>query len=83
MLSQCIYCVDESILRICRLYGTTLIRNDLVDQIFPFGGCSGTKGRFYMTSAPLRAVFNNNASPETRKFLASNDAKPLIPIPGS
>ncbi len=65
-----------------RLFGTQLVRKDIVEQLLPTGAIHGVKGRFNATSAGVRALLGHPTSHEARKFMGMNSVKVFVPIPG-
>lgn len=65
-----------------RLFGTQLVRKEIVEQMLPTGAIHGVKGRFNATSAGVRALLGHPTSHEARKFMGLNSIRVFVPIPG-
>ena len=65
-----------------RLFGTQLVRKEIVEQMLPAGAVHGVKGRFNATSAGVRALLGHPTSHEARKFMGLNSIRVFVPIPG-
>lgn len=53
-----------------RIYGTNLVRKEIVENMLPSGMTTKIRGQYHMTSAPVRALMGTAGSAEARRFLS-------------
>jgi hypothetical protein len=65
-----------------RLYGTHLIRKDIVEEMLPNGSFQDIKGKYFTTSSGMRALLGHPVSPEARRFMGKSNMVIFASIPG-
>ena len=53
-----------------RIYGTNLVRKEIVENMLPSGMSTKIRGQYHMTSAAVQALMGSARSPEARRFLS-------------
>lgn len=53
-----------------RIYGTNLVRKEIVENMLPKGMSTKIRGQYNMTSASVRALMGAANSPEARRFIS-------------
>lgn len=57
-----------------RIYGTNLVRKEIVENMMPSGMTTKVRGQYHTTSATVRALMGSADSPEARRFMSRAEA---------